>query len=83
MHTKKTNMFSVINISLLVLYIFSILFFTFTDDSTGMGVNREKIASFNEGWTICYNDIVETTTKLPQNYHLKPGTVYSIETNNK
>lgn len=79
MHTKKTNMFSIINISLLVLYIFSILFFTFTDDSTGMGVNREKIASFNEGWTISYNDIVETTTKLPQNYHLKPGTVYSIE----
>lgn len=79
MPTKKTNIISIINIILLVIYFFTILFFSFNDDSSNMNFNSDKISNFNEGWTISYNDIVEETTILPINYHLEPGTKYSIE----
>jgi diguanylate cyclase (GGDEF)-like protein len=79
MPTNKKNISPIINITLLVVYISTILFFSLTDDSSGMVFNRNKIATFNEGWTISYNNIIEETTILPQNYHLKPESTYSIE----
>ena len=79
MPTKKTNIISLINIPLLVIYFIAILFFSINDNSSSMTLNSNKIESFNEGWTISYNDVVENTTILPQNYHLAPGTTYSIE----
>lgn len=79
MPNKKTNIMKIVNITLLVLYIFTVLFFIFNDNSTAMDLNRDKISTFNEGWLIAYNNIEETNVKLPQNYHLKPGSTYSIE----
>ncbi len=79
MATKKINIVTIINSTLLVLYIATILFFTLTDDSSGMGFSRNTIADFNDNWTISYNNIIEDTTSLPQNYHLEPGSTYSIE----
>jgi len=79
MPTNKKNISPIINITLLVVYISTILFFSLTDDSSGMVFNRNKIATFNEGWTISYNNIIDETTILPQNYHLKPESTYSIE----
>jgi diguanylate cyclase (GGDEF)-like protein len=79
MTTKRINISSIINITLLVFYIFTILFFTLTDDSSGMGLNRNNIETFNDDWTISYNNKIEKTTILPINYHLKPGSTYSIE----
>ncbi len=76
---KRTKVVTSINIALIAIYIFTLLFFFFTNDSSGMSFNREKIKTFNEGWTISYNDIKEENAILPQNYHLEPGTTYSIE----
>jgi diguanylate cyclase (GGDEF)-like protein len=44
-----------------------------------MAFNRNKIATFNEGWTITHNNIIEENAVLPQNYDIAPGTTYSIE----
>jgi diguanylate cyclase (GGDEF)-like protein len=79
MNTKKHKIAPIINIIILALYIFAIIFFTITDDSTGMGFNRNNISTFDEGWTISYNNVIEDATSLPQNYHLEPGSTYSIE----
>ncbi len=76
---KRTKVVTNINIALIAIYIFTLLFFFLTNDSSGMSFNREKIKTFNEGWTISYNDIKEENAILPQNYHLEPGTTYSIE----
>ncbi len=79
MSIQKTNLLNIINIILLVLYIFTVSFFIFTDNSSGMELNRNKLTTFNEGWLIAYDNIEETNFNLPQNYHLKPGSIYSIE----
>ncbi len=79
MSIQKTNLLNIINIILLVLYIFTVSFFIFTDNSSGMELNRNKLKTFNEGWLIAYDNIEETNFNLPQNYHLKPGSIYSIE----
>ena len=79
MPTKKNSIYSIINRILIALYIFTVVFFIVTDNSTGMGFNRKDIEPFNEGWTISYNNKTENSTILPQNYHLNTGSVYSIE----
>lgn len=79
MLSKKTNIISYINGVLFTISIVLILFFAITDDSSGMGFNREKIKTFNKGWTVTYNNVIEKNAQLPQNYHLKPGSIYSIE----
>jgi len=75
----KTNILHLINIILIVFYISAVSFFILTGNSSDMNLNRNKIATFNEGWTIMHDNIVDNNTSLPQNYHLNPGTTYSIE----
>ncbi|MGD6730114.1 MAG: GGDEF domain-containing protein [Pleomorphochaeta sp.] len=79
MQVKKNIILTNINIALLFIYFFTLLFFLFTNDSSGMAFNRNKIATFNEGWTITHNNIIEENAVLPQNYDIPPGTTYSIE----
>jgi len=79
MSEKKTSIVSILNIILLIIYFFTIILFSFIDDSTGMDLNRNKIATFNDGWSISYNNIIEDDILLPQNYHFKPNSPYSIE----
>jgi diguanylate cyclase (GGDEF)-like protein len=79
MKVKKNIILTNINIALLFIYIFTLLFFFLMNDSSGMAFNRNKIATFNEGWTITHNNIIEENAVLPQNYNIDPGTTYSIE----
>lgn len=79
MNINKNSNFFKLNIILITLYLLTLIFFIFTDNSSGLDLNRKNIASFNEGWTIKYNDKIEDTAILPKNYHLEPGSVYSIE----
>ncbi|MGD1821657.1 MAG: GGDEF domain-containing protein [Pleomorphochaeta sp.] len=79
MPKKSKNIVSLLNLTIISVYLLTVLFFIFTDDSIGMNLNRNDIISFNNGWTISYNGIVDETSILPQDFNLEPGQVYSIE----